>query len=252
MVVLFCSANAPWKNSSVAISPADCVQIAVQHQIFAKEQVLVYELLYQISVNIFGMSVFEMKVEHKISICWLGDEPDQPATVPHVLCVHSLGQVICLDIAHNPPPPTPPTHPLHPSHTRGWVVNWWWWMWWWWCVCYVIKAPPNPTTPFTCNCLDITMCNVPSNPTTICSPPLYPAPLLSWVSYLTLPARNDKVSYDTGARTIVFSYTLIRRIACKATYIIIICIVQRWSKLATICPLWIVTVCLNTSGETLL
>ena len=103
-------------------------------------------------------------------------------------------RVICLDIAHNPPPPTPPTHPLHPSHTRGWVVNWWWWMWWWWCVCYVIKAPPNPTTPFTCNCLDITMCNVPSNPTTICSPPLYPAPLLSWVSYLTLPPRNDKVS----------------------------------------------------------
>ena len=40
------------------------------------------------------MSVFEMKVEHKISIYWFGDEPDQPATVPHVLCVHSLGQVI--------------------------------------------------------------------------------------------------------------------------------------------------------------
>ena len=119
MVVLLCCANAPWKNSSVAISPADCVQIAVQHQIFAKEQVLVSQLLYQISVNIFGMSVFEMKVEHKISIYWFGDEPDQPATVPHVLCVHSLGQVICLDIAHNPPP-HPPIHstPLIPE--GGW------------------------------------------------------------------------------------------------------------------------------------
>ena len=54
-----------------------------------------------------------------------------------------------------------------------------------------------------------------------------PPPVLSVIPHIA--CRNDKVSYDTGARTIVFSYTLIRRIACNATYIIIIiiCIVQR-------------------------